>query len=198
MIFYTNIYIHKICISRNINKNNKDIVTCIKDIFRKYMESFENKIIKIKKDIRERNKYKNLNRKRSRYDDRWRSKGARGFIFPPRHGEGYEKGVKKEMKGLRGGKLSFIKRKIGSRLSECNISTDSFGGNISSLGKNSIKSRRWGRKVREGDEENEREGERTRAGETERGDENTHGTELVAKQKGGGRGGRGTKTYENL
>lgn len=53
---------------------------------------------------------------------------------------------------------------------------------------------RWGR---EGDEENEREGERTRAGETERGDENTHGTELVAKQKGGGRG-RGTKTYENL
>lgn len=79
-----------------------------------------------------------------------KSKGARGFIFPPRHGEGYEKGVKKEMKGLRGGKLSFIKRKIGSRLSECNISTDSFGGNISSLGKNSIKSRRWGRKVREG------------------------------------------------
>lgn len=71
-----------------------------------------------------------------------KSKGARGFIFPPRHGEGYEKGVKKEMKGLRGGKLSFIKRKIGSRLSECNISTDSFGGNISSLGKNSIKSRR--------------------------------------------------------
>lgn len=198
MIFYTNIYIHKICISRNISKNNKDIVSRIKDIFRKYMESFENKIIKIKKDIRERNKYKNLNRKRSRYDDRWRSKGARGFIFPPRHGEGYEKGVKKEMKGLRGGKLSFIKRKIGSRLSECNISTDSFGGNISSLGKNSIKSRRWGRKVREGDEENEREGERTRAGETERGDENTHGTELVAKQKGGGRGGRGTKTYENL
>lgn len=112
MIFYTNIYIHKICISRNISKNNKDIVTCIKDIFRKYMESFENKIIKIKKDIRERNKYKNLNRKRSRYDDRWRSKGARGFIFPPRHGEGYEKGVKKEMKGLRGGKLSFIKEKL--------------------------------------------------------------------------------------
>lgn len=142
MIFYTNIYIHKICISRNISKNNKDIVSRIKDIFRKYMESFENKIMKIKKDIRERNKYKNLNRKRSRYDDRWRSKGARGFIFPPRHGEGYEKGVKKEMKGLRGGKLSFIKRKIGSRLSECNISTDSFGGNISSLGKNSIKSRR--------------------------------------------------------
>lgn len=48
--------------------------------------------------------------------------------------------------------------------------------------------------MREGDEENEREGERTRAGETERGDENTHGTELIAKQKGG----RGTKTYENL
>lgn len=39
--------------------------------------------------------------------------------------------------------LSFIKRKIGSCLSECNISTDSFGGNISSSGKNSIKSRRW-------------------------------------------------------
>lgn len=38
--------------------------------------------------------------------------------------------------------LSFIKRKIGSCLSECNISTDSFGGNISSSGKNSIKSRR--------------------------------------------------------
>lgn len=85
MIFYTNIYIHKICISRNISKNNKDIVSRIKDIFRKYMESFENKIIKIKKDIRERNKYKNLNRKRSRYDDRWRSKiegGARVYLSP--------------------------------------------------------------------------------------------------------------------
>lgn len=196
MIFYTNIYIHKICISRNINKNNKDIVTCIKDIFRKYMESFENKIMKIKKDIRERNKYKNLNRKRSRYDDRWRSKGARGFIFPPRHGEGYEKGVKKEMKGLRGGKLSFIKRKIGSRLSECNISTDSFGGNISSLGKNSIKSRRWGRKVREGGWR--REWKRRRKNESwrnrERGRKHTRnrtGSQAKGRREGG-------KRYEDV
>lgn len=43
-----------------------------------------------------------------------------------------------------------------------------------------------------------KEREKERGRETERGDENTHGTELVAKQKGGGRGGRGTKTYENL
>lgn len=66
----------------------------------------------------------------------------------------------KEMKGLRREKLSFIKRKIGSCLSECNISTDSFGGNISSSGKNSIKSRRWGRKVEEGDREWKRKEER--------------------------------------
>lgn len=123
-----------------------------------------------------------------------KSKGARGFIFPPRHGEGYEKGVKKEMKGLRGGKLSFIKRKIGSRLSECNISTDSFGGNISSLGKNSIKSRRWGRKVREGDEENERErkGERTRNRERGR----KHTRNRTGSQAEGRREGR--KRYEDV
>lgn len=129
-----------------------------------------------------------MNRKRSRYD-RWRSKieGGARVIFPPRHSEGYEKGVKKEMKGLRGGKLSFIKRKIGSRLSECNISTDSFGGNISSLGKNSIKSRRWGRKVRrEGDEENERErkGKRTKLEKQREG--RKHAETLVAKQRRGG------------
>lgn len=129
-----------------------------------------------------------MNRKRSRYD-RWRSKieGGARVIFPPRRSEGYEKGVKKEMKGLRGGKLSFIKRKIGSRLSECNISTDSFGGNISSLGKNSIKSRRWGRKVRrEGDEENERErkGKRTKLEKQREG--RKHAETLVAKQRRGG------------
>lgn len=119
-----------------------------------------------------------MNRKRSRYD-RWRSKieGGARVILSPRHGEGYEKGVKKEMKGLRGEKLSFIKRKIGSRLSECNISTDSFGGNISSLGKNSIKSRRWGRKVRRVTKrmkEREREGKRTKL-EKQREGTKTHG-----------------------
>lgn len=139
-----------------------------------------------------------MNRKRSRYD-RWRSKieGGARVIFPPRHSEGYEKGVKKEMKGLRGGKLSFIKRKIGSRLSECNISTDSFGGNISSLGKNSIKSRRWGRKVRrEGDEENERErkGKRTKLEKQREGTKTRGNTDSQAEE----RRGRGEKTYENL
>lgn len=54
--------------------------------------------------------------------------------------DSYEK-VRREQGGG-GERLSFIKRKIGSCLSECNISTDSFGGNISSSGKNSIKSRR--------------------------------------------------------
>lgn len=139
-----------------------------------------------------------MNRKRSRYD-RWRSKieGGARVIFPPCHSEGYEKGVKKEMKGLRGGKLSFIKRKIGSRLSECNISTDSFGGNISSLGKNSIKSRRWGRKVRrEGDEENERErkGKRTKLEKQREGTKTRGNTGSQAEE----RRGRGEKTYENL
>lgn len=43
MIFYTNIYIHKICISRNISKNNKNIVSCIKDIFRKWIDGIVRK-----------------------------------------------------------------------------------------------------------------------------------------------------------
>ena len=70
------------------------------------------------------------------------SKGRVRKLWPSRARRRLRERRENEMKGLRREKLSFIKRKIGSCLSECNISTDSFGGNISSPGKNSIKSRR--------------------------------------------------------